>query len=554
MAPTLGIALAAYNAERWIAPALESVLAQTSPAEEVIAVDDGSTDGTAAIIESFGDAVRLLRQPNRGAPLSFNRGFAESSCDYVALCAADDLWEPHKLEWQREALAARPAIDLAFGHARFFGVSEGDYARPPGTGLLEHATLKRALFQRNPLAAPTAVIRRELHRRLGGFREDIAMEDHEFWLRAVCARASFFYDPRLLVRMRRHGENLSSDRLRAWELGHSLHRWYAPQMGDRKLVRDAFARDAVGIATLRRQAGLRRQARDAYWHSLRYQPQVKPLAWAVALSVPGGEGLAARARIGSPREIASVAVKSSVRSGVRRLGFELRRTGDAERRRLRPAPYYERRNTILGTEGVNLVLDAGANVGQYVEVMRGAGYEGRVISFEPLSAPFGELERKAGADGCWEPRRLALSEEDGSATMNVAGSTVASSLLEMRTWWAEKAPELAFVGSEQVELRRLDSLADELLGPGDVVHFKLDVQGYELLALRGAEESLPRIRSVELEMSAVPVYKGQPDFRELIDFLYERGFELATLEAGTTDPDSGRMVEMDGIFVRRADA
>ncbi|MEZ5102645.1 MAG: glycosyltransferase [Thermoleophilia bacterium] len=284
--PTISVAIPAYQASRWIAETLDAVLAQASPADEVIVVDDGSTDGTAELAEAYGPPVRVVRQANRGAAGAYNRGFQEATGDFVAKCPADDLWVPEKLAWQREALARHPQADVLFGLARDFGVVEGDLPGPPGEGLLDNATLLPALYRANCFAAPSALVRRSLHARLGGFREDLRIgEDYDFWLRAVEAGARLYYDPRLLVRLRKHGGNLSMQALATWELNHRIHEAHADAVGDPALVRRTLSDDLTRIGRCRLGLGRAREAREAYRASLRARPTAAALAATAALSL-----------------------------------------------------------------------------------------------------------------------------------------------------------------------------------------------------------------------------------------------------------------------------
>jgi glycosyltransferase involved in cell wall biosynthesis len=301
--PTISVVISAFNAERWIDETLESALAQTRPPREVIVIDDGSTDGTARRLERFAERVRVFSQANRGVAASFNRAFAEASGDYVALCGADDIWEPSKLEWQAEAIAAHPEIDVAFGHARMFGIVEGDFVRPPGSGILDGAVLARRLYDANLIAAPSAVIRRALHTRLGGFREDFPAEDYEFWLRALRAGAVFYYDPRLLLHYRRHGENMSmpgaarDDRLLPQlEMNYAVHRLYADLVTPAELSR-MLAKDLCDLGRHLVDLGRPTEARRMLRASMRRHPEVRALAWLVLLRLSPGRRRRVVARI-----------------------------------------------------------------------------------------------------------------------------------------------------------------------------------------------------------------------------------------------------------------
>jgi FkbM family methyltransferase len=235
-----------------------------------------------------------------------------------------------------------------------------------------------------------------------------------------------------------------------------------------------------------------------------------------------------------------------VQGGLRRLGYELH-PYDPE-----PAPAAEdlQRARLLAAERIDLLLDVGANEGQYAVRMRRAGFGGRIASFEPLSAAFGALERRAAHDPRWDAHRVALSDADGHAEIHVAGNSTSSSLLDMGEQHLRSAPESAYVGTEQVPTTRLDSLWDELVRDGERVFLKLDVQGFEMHVLQGAERALGELRGVQAELALAHLYEGDSPWREVVDHLAARGFELAGVEPGFEDPESGRMLQFDGVFLR----
>lgn len=286
--PTISVVTPAYNAARHIGETLESVVAQTLPPLEIVVVDDGSTDDTVGVVERFGDRVRVVRQENRGCGAAFNRAIAEASGDYVALCPADDLWEPRKLEWQTEALDRHPEVDVAFGHARRFGLVEDEYPRPPATGLLDNDVLLPALYEHNFIADPSAVVRRELYDRIGPYREGGDAEDYEFWLRALRAGARFYYDPRLLVWFRWHGENLTMQGMKMSQSRYDIHRAFAEDVDDERHVRRVLAKDLVFMGRSRMGAGLYREGLEAFRASLRRRVTPRGAFWAALLTLPGG--------------------------------------------------------------------------------------------------------------------------------------------------------------------------------------------------------------------------------------------------------------------------
>ena len=231
-----------------------------------------------------------------------------------------------------------------------------------------------------------------------------------------------------------------------------------------------------------------------------------------------------------------------------RMGYEIRPFD----RGTQGTPEQIRRAKLLNSLGVTVLLDVGANTGQYALHTREAGFRGRMVSFEPLSDAFRDLERHAGADDLWECRRVAVGSEDGSAEIHVAANSASSSLLDMKQRHLDSAPESRYTGTEEVPVARLDSIWPELVGADDRPFLKLDVQGFELEALRGAEASLGQVAGVQAELSLVPLYDGAPSFRELLAYLEERGFRLAGLEPGHDDRRSGEMLQVDGIFVRES--
>jgi len=213
-----------------------------------------------------------------------------------------------------------------------------------------------------------------------------------------------------------------------------------------------------------------------------------------------------------------------------------------------------RRLQILHDNGVTVVLDVGANRGQFASELRIGGYEGRIVSFEPLATAYAALQQAAAGDALWDTLRLALSDSDGEAELHVSENAVSSSLLDMEARHLDAAPKSRYVATERVPQTRVDAIEDELRLGGDGVYLKLDVQGSEAKAFEGARDTLPQVVAIETELSLVPLYRDQFLFREMLDLLDDAGYDLVSLEPAYADPRNGHVLQVDGIFLRRAQA
>jgi glycosyltransferase involved in cell wall biosynthesis len=289
--PSISVVIPAFNAGRWIGETLEAVLGQTRQPEEVIVVDDGSTDDTFEQASRFNDRARLVRQANKGAPGAYNRGFAEATADYVAMCPADDIWTADKLAGQTRLLVSHPAADIVFGRAREFGIAEAPVPPPPRPGRYGGREMFELLYEENVIPAPTALVRRELHERLGRFREDLYGEDYEFWLRAAAAGAEFLYEDRVVVSLRKHGGNLSSQALPMWTMQYDVHRHYADQVDDATHAARVLARDLKVVGRCKLGLGEVEGAHEAFRGSIGHRPSLGALGWYAVTGAPGAGGL-----------------------------------------------------------------------------------------------------------------------------------------------------------------------------------------------------------------------------------------------------------------------
>jgi FkbM family methyltransferase len=207
---------------------------------------------------------------------------------------------------------------------------------------------------------------------------------------------------------------------------------------------------------------------------------------------------------------------------------------------------------LVSLTRATVVVDVGANVGQFGdEVLRG-GFDGTIVSFEAVPATHRLLVQHATmrSDRWLVAPCAALGRAKGEVIINVSANSVSSSVLPMRAAHLDAAPNSKYVDAQTVPVERLDDLAAPLL-PGDgSVFLKIDTQGYELEVLSGAEKVLTRTVAIQIELSIAPMYEGAPTFLEMVAYLHDKGFEMFNLAPAFKDKRTGRVLQFDGFFVR----
>jgi FkbM family methyltransferase len=214
-----------------------------------------------------------------------------------------------------------------------------------------------------------------------------------------------------------------------------------------------------------------------------------------------------------------------------------------------PEKDLSRRLRLINHYGINSIIDIGANKGQYSLEMRKFGYSGKLISFEPLSSVFKELQLKASHDDKWLTYNNAMGNFDGNAIINIAGNSYSSSLNNMLESHINAAPLSRTIGTENITVKKLDTIFNNIFEPDDAIMLKIDTQGYEKNVIEGANKSLEFIRLIQLEMSLVALYENELLLADMIKFLQHRNFVLVSLENGFSNADTGQLLQVDGIFV-----
>jgi glycosyltransferase involved in cell wall biosynthesis len=193
--PLVSVIIAVYNCERYLAEAIESVLAQTYSHTEIIVVDDGSTDGSAAVAGHYANTVNYFYQPNAGVAAALNKGLTVSSGDFLSFLDADDIWEPEKLEHQVSAMDD-PRVDMVFGQIEQFYSPELNTQRS-SVGVMPG------------YSKGTLLIRRQSFSRIGSFSEQFQLGDFiEWYLRAAELGLNSLMLPEVVMRRRIHAGNM----------------------------------------------------------------------------------------------------------------------------------------------------------------------------------------------------------------------------------------------------------------------------------------------------------------------------------------------------------
>ncbi|WP_430435147.1 glycosyltransferase [Methyloversatilis sp.] len=278
-APSISVVMPVFNGAAHLAEALDSVLVQRLPAARVVVVDDGSTDGSAALLQRYGDRITLVSQTNHGQAHARRTGADAAGGELIAFIDQDDVWDVNKLARQVNLMQRFPDAGATYcDHRRIDADGKLLAATGSGYGLRGSGRILDALLHGNfILSASLVMVRRSAYEAAGGFlpQRGFWADDYSLWLRTA-AHAPFLYQAETLVSYRQHANNTSGDRyeqargdiqalrelcahLRAADMSRALP-------AARRALRDAY----IGTAMLARQRGEWRQAlrhRVAAWRT-----------------------------------------------------------------------------------------------------------------------------------------------------------------------------------------------------------------------------------------------------------------------------------------------
>jgi FkbM family methyltransferase len=236
-------------------------------------------------------------------------------------------------------------------------------------------------------------------------------------------------------------------------------------------------------------------------------------------------------------------LKSAIRRAANGLGYDI--VGhDGKNARWRLAQFF-------ASADITTVFDVGANRGTYGWELREMGFDGAIVSFEPMQEAFAQLKTAAGSDPKWRVVNIGLGDKDEELLLNVAANSESSSFLPMLAAHEEAAPESRYLKQEPARIRRLDGVVRDHAAADTRIFLKIDTQGFEKHVLEGARGMLEQVPLIQIECSLVPLYGGVDTIEGMIAFL--RGLGYAPIDTRPTfhHRDNHHLMQMDVIFARQ---
>jgi len=195
---------------------------------------------------------------------------------------------------------------------------------------------------------------------------------------------------------------------------------------------------------------------------------------------------------------------------------------------------------------IDLVIDVGANVGQFGESLRTNGYKGKIVSFEPIEAAFKILSQKAAKDRNWEVHHCGLGATKGEAAIHVSELTVFSSILDLTKIASLHDKRIAVQRTEMIKIEALDDVTASLQGK---ILLKIDTQGYEKQVIEGGRQLITRVKGILMELPVIHVYEGEWQFHEAAKFMADAGFVPAQIQpVNFHGLDNVSLVDVDCLF------
>ncbi|MBD2752568.1 FkbM family methyltransferase [Spirosoma validum] len=205
---------------------------------------------------------------------------------------------------------------------------------------------------------------------------------------------------------------------------------------------------------------------------------------------------------------------------------------------------------LMRSNNIEMVFDVGANTGQFGKKIRSFGYTGSIVSFEPLSDAYDQLQLTAQNDQAWQAVRSGIGHYDGIAEINVSRNSYSSSLLDILPLHVDSEVDAVYVRKETIIMLKIDSVINQYSRPGQNIYVKIDAQGFERQVFEGCSQSFDRIKGFQVELSIQQLYEQETLMAEMIDLLRQAGYKLKLIEGGHRNYETGELLQVEGYFFK----
>ena len=206
---------------------------------------------------------------------------------------------------------------------------------------------------------------------------------------------------------------------------------------------------------------------------------------------------------------------------------------------------------LIKQHKIDLVLDVGANQGQFATDIRNAGYLGQIISFEPIEQCYQHLA--SIADDMWQVENFALGKKNSKKEINISNKTVYSSILDVNEFGKSNfSNSIKVIGKQDIQVKKLDDIIHRLVNNlrKKKVFLKLDTQGYDNRVIDGALQTLKHVQILQTEISCKGIYKNTPSVTQRLDELFNIGFNIVGIFPISRDKTTMEILEFDCLLIR----
>tara|TARA_B100001093_G_C26784361_1_gene996008 strand:+ start:207 stop:956 length:750 start_codon:yes stop_codon:yes gene_type:complete len=224
---------------------------------------------------------------------------------------------------------------------------------------------------------------------------------------------------------------------------------------------------------------------------------------------------------------------------------------ELHRKRLSKHFYYHVVQTLKNFK-IDIVLDIGANTGQFASTIIDFGYKREILSFEPIEEAHRQLVINSKKYSYWRVYdRCGFGKKNETKMINISKNSVSSSILDIKKKHTDIAPESAVVKREKIKLITLDYFFDKEKIGKKKIFIKIDTQGYEKNIIIGSKKNIKKIKGFMVELSIVELYKSEALLFEMCKILDKLGFKIWAIERGFTNKKTGQVLQVDVIFINK---